>query len=233
VDLTRVEQAATELYASYEMFLAALGGRYLATRAAGVEGLRARQIVQLDGYRYARSFVDSAAVLIEGYATRATDGSAVALSDALGERVPELTALLRGAVLRNIRQATDWFTTGQIPVDPFVTSSGAVGLLWQQKMATPEFTLPDAIGRQWKAGVLVRQAARDTFYQSEIDADVARIVAAGGRLVQVNHPTAHDKNGMILSLEEGGAFPTLVSVRDRIFHPNARAALESYNRVSP
>ena len=236
MDLARVEATTTELVAAYSLFLSALSGRYLALRAAGVPPAQIVTELRRVGYSFARSFLDAATERVRAYPASDANG---ALKDALDAHASELIALLKSAVVRNIKQVEGWALQGQQAGDPFVQPAGAMGLLWQQKMAQPEFTLPDAIGRNWVAEKMVRAATRDVLYQAELDATVVELRAAGFSYAMVMHPSAHDKNGMILSLAEQPSvlrdFPRVddPAVRKEVFHPNARATLEGYHRVSP
>lgn len=229
MDLRRVEHGTSQVITAYGMFLAALSGRYLAIRAAGYALGAAAGLVHSDGYRFGRSFLETAKQSVASYPVGATAG----LGSALAERTDALLSQVKSGIALNIKEAAAWLVHGQHPAEPFTRPAGSLGELWQRRLATPEFHLPDAAGRRWEAQALLRGYVRDTFYQAELAATIAELRDQGYALVQVTHPVAHDKNGLVLALAESEQYPAIddPAVREKLFHPNALATIEGYDRV--
>lgn len=90
------------------------------------------------------------------------------------------------------------------------------------------FAYVDTAGRKWSSGRYVRTIARAFFVSAEVDASLAREIAAGRDLVRVRYPERHKNDGLVLSISgASGEHSPIASVRDEIFHPNTMARLEA------
>ena len=109
---------------------------------------------------------------------------------------------------------------------------GAMGLLAQQRAASPVFEVADAAGRMWRAEVLVPTMVRDFAYQAYLDAQLCELTDKGDLATVIYSDSAHANHGLVFSISGlTPGYPTLADIRASIFHPNTSAKVVSY--VSP
>lgn len=96
--------------------------------------------------------------------------------------------------------------------------AGAIGLLAQRRLATPNLSVRDSSGRQWDGAALVRLITRDFAYQTFIDAQFQTAIAAGAKEVTINH--SGDMNGKKIDL--AGDW---IKIRDSQFHINSEKTI--------
>ncbi len=215
----------TALASSYEMFTQALTGRYLATVAPGVDKSPAAHTrLMTDGHKLVRDFMRAATSMTDRYLDDISYG---APSYVLLQREASFLNALNVIVTKNMTDMMRRYKqTGGGLKTLLMGSAGAIGQLLQARLERPTFDALDTAGRKWQAGTLVKTLARDFAYQSFID-NQAAILAEQGDLAQVAHPDhAHHYQNMIVSLSGASTlYPSLESVRDTVFHHNARALL--------
>ncbi|MEZ2310751.1 hypothetical protein AB6809_29325 [Paraburkholderia sp. RCC_158] len=107
---------------------------------------------------------------------------------------------------------------------PYENAIRAVRIASQEKPLS--FAVLDTRGRNWKPSVFAAATVRAALQTTYADAFVRIAAARGASRVQVSYPDpAHEGNGQILAISDGGVHPSYLSVRDEIFHPNSSALL--------
>lgn len=95
------------------------------------------------------------------------------------------------------------------------------------EQSTPlSFVVLDTLGRKWKPSVFAGATVRAALQTTYADAFVRISAATGATHVLVRYPDpAHEGDGQILTLTAEDAYPSYLSMRDEIFHPNSSALL--------
>jgi hypothetical protein len=212
------EGFARTVVARFELFEAALVTSLLRMRLAGGH---APQQFAVESTQNRLNFVKSADALAAGY-----------LNEGLGGALTDPAVTGRGALFMRALQriALDDCRTAQRKL---VTSGknllgrgdDAMSLLARRADERIEFRTKDSAGRDWKSTGLVRLLARDFAYQVHIDSLARELATQGDFAVVAYMNPEHEHHGLVLSLSGQGDRPSLASVRDTIFHPNATATL--------
>lgn len=205
-----------DLAASYQGFLSGLTACYLAAQAGGISlhDFRARAATSV------QDFIQRAGTAAAGYVEElALDG----YSEPLGAFVDQL----RRIVSKNAADLTQKLSGGVRLADMLTRPAGAVGTLLRMRVSAPRFTASDSAGRAWPAEKLVPLIARQFAYNALIDAQAAGIE---GDLAEVFYADqTHMHFGSILSISGASSkYPSLESLRQAIFHPNASAELRTH-----
>lgn len=205
---------------NYANFKNALVVDYLGREAAGVDISGVNQF-RKTGLVLTQRFVSDVQQLVSEYIAHNTNGTLVGTSrgrvvDSLhaiaAHNVTDLRARLMGGAGRT--------------ADLFNRPAGAMGLLLQKKLATPELTSMDRTGRRWKSQMLVESIARDFAYQTTITFQAATIARDLAQVVYAN--ANHPNQGLVVSLSGQPNYPSFATIRGAIFHPNSTAELRAY-----
>lgn len=214
---------AAELTGAYELFSAALVGRYLSVLSAAGSPAPANYVRQFSGM--ARDLVTQFAITadtrINQYVANIDSGADVSA------RARHLKRSLSAISVKNASDLMRQLRAGSNNLKSLLAdATGATGMLLQRRLASPQLKSVDSAGRLWDSTKLVRFMVRDFAYQCQIDAQAANL-AVMSDLAQVVYPDdAHAGYGLVVSLT--GATPdkpTLASIRTTVFHPNSSATL--------
>lgn len=221
------EGFAIRLKSEYELFLFALSGRYLSQVAPGAEvspmhidafertALELRQTFLKTANRSIFEYVR--AVSVDAVKALA-DGFEVELEQVTRQNIDSLVTRLKGAKT----QALD--AVGEV--------HGAMGLLLQQKLATPEFTVKAVSGRTFQAAAFVKSQARQFAYQTWLQQQMVAFSWEGDLAQVIYDDPGHENNGLIFSMSGATpGYPSFDEIADTVFHYNATAKIGPY--VSP
>ena len=208
----------------YQLFLFALSGQYLALVAPGLETSPAT-IAQLQrrGVELRETFLQTANRSVTDFAHATSmdweDPSITRflaeLSDFTRQNIDSLVARMKG-----VKDSA---------LDVMDDMHGAMGLLLQKKLATPEFKVMTASGRSFDAAKLVRAQARDFAYQAELRSKLARFTQYTD-LARVHYADpAHAGHGLVFSITgKTAGYPTFDEIASKVFHYNATAGVTDH-----
>lgn len=211
------DRYASAVRAEYATFANELLTEYLTQTSAG-RGLDAVGSFRLFGLGKVAGLLTRATALTNDYLAPTGKGT---LRDTRDN--PWLDAL-RQIAIKNLNDLIVRMMGGTARLANTLTRpAGAVGLLLQRKVATPELVANDKSGRKWPADKLVAVMARDFAYQAYLDAAIERFEAEGVEWVEVAHSNPdHPAHGTVMRIDE------ISLVRKSIFHPNSNARLVPY-----
>lgn len=215
---------AERLAREYQLFLFALSGQYLGLATSGIEASPATVMqLQRSGAALRETFLDAAnrnvADFVAAIGMDAQDASiggfAAQMSEFTRQNIDTLVARIKGV-------KTD-------TLDAMGEMHGAMGLLLQKKLSTPEFKLVTASGRSFEAASLVRSQARDFAYQASIRAELARF-AAYTDLARVVYPDPeHKGHDAVFSITgKTAGYPSFQEIAMKVFHYNATAGVTDH-----
>lgn len=215
----------------YKLFLLALTGRYLQSITPGsLVTPMALQELQRDASQLAANFVSVTNKQIQEWSLLATDDLPQEAAISVAREFHGLQTAINGIVRKNIATALDALRFSKSDLGKTLHGAhGAMGLLVQRRIMSPEFTATDTAGRTWNAEKLYRFLVRDFFYQTSIFRDVTRLADTGHSTATVHYDTpGHEYEGLEFSLdEELPGMPTFAQIRKTVFHPNATAQVRS------
>lgn len=225
--LLNIDGLVKETQASFDLFLLAVKGRYLAVgtshRAvtpAVISELRVGAGSNADStlsaiLNSADSFIAIVSTLADEKTYARIQSRRVALEN-------ELKRIFSGCIESVVRDMKR--TTTHLDVH------GAMGLLAQRRASEPIFEVRDKAGRNWQADKLLLVVMRDFAYQSYLDARLHEISLKTDLAVVTYQNQDHPNNGLIFSIS-GHTSPALSDIRRKVFHPNSQAKVSAY--VSP
>lgn len=220
-----------EIIAGYELFIAALTGRYLQAVAPGTTVTpRSISAVVMSATEMKSVFMGSVGLRMREAVQRA---ERVAPS-----RVDKIEMLMHSAVVEINRIALSNIATVDLDMRAGRKSlavmmggaHGAMGELVQRSVAAPNYNTVDRAGRRWDSKKLLQFVVRDFFYQLGIETELGRMVSEGKDLAQIvyDDPT-HAGHGIAFSISgTAESFPSFDSIRSFYFHPNASAKVVPY-----
>jgi hypothetical protein len=219
------ESLTARIGADYDLFLAALSGRYWAAVAPGAK-VAPQSIVSFirDAAKLGDTFAWVVDLEIESYLAELYD---VVPDDA----TLSLSVSIRAALTENIAQVARLLRTGVADYSAVLKDThGAMGLVLQQKLSRIDFKLYDTANRKCDARRLMGATVRDFAYQAWIDRQVELAVNGGHSLGQVKYadPQRADQEIVFSLGAKVGAYPTLDEIRSKVFHPNATASVIPY-----
>lgn len=215
------DEFASRLARDYELFLFAISGRYLSYVLPRADA--SPQMVT--------QFEQGAASLRETFLNNANQAIDEYARSQPSARLGELAFGFRSELTR-ITADNMQVLSGRLRGTVFGESmlmrgfAGPMGLLLQQKLSQPEFTVTTASGRTYQALPLVKSQAREFAYRSWLSAELARI-APYTDLVSVTYPdSAHEGNGRVFSISgRTPGFPSFADIEESVFHYNATAGV--------
>lgn len=208
----------------YDLFIFALTGRYLSLRAPGIAvSPMSVESFKLSGAMLRKAFLQSANRMIDDYAR-----------DHVSARSEELVASWRTELARitenNIASLVLRLKGGERnELSLLADVHGAMGLLLQRQLSSPELTVTTASGRQYKAGPLVRAEARDFAYRAWLSAELDRI-GASSDLAEIAYASSdHENHGRVFSITGATpGYPSFESLEEDVFHFNANAMVKPH-----
>ncbi len=221
------EDFADRLKSEYDLFLFALSGRYLSLMAPGA-GVSPMLINGLEQGAWAlrKTFLALANQSITDYVgstalapvSELAQGFQGELERATRQNVAMLAARMKGVQMGEL--------------DAVRNAHGAMGLLLQRKLATPEFVVTSLLGRTFSAAPYIRTQARQFAYQSELYRQMADL-ALTSDLAQVAYDDPNrEGNGRVFSISGATpGYPSFDYLAASVFHYNATARIEPH--VSP
>lgn len=216
------DEFADKLRREYGFFLLALTGRYLSISGTGVQvsPMLVRQL-HTAGVGLQALFIAHASAQIDQLAADYPSASAHARVDAFKRELVRVTDTNIETVVDRLKgMATN-------TLESVKDAHGAIGLLLQKKMATPEYRVPTKSGRAYNAESLVQTEARDVGYRMWIANQLDWIVQHGDDLAAVQYPDPnHADNGMVFSITGSTkGYPSFAEIERKVFHYNAQAMI--------
>lgn len=215
---------AQRLAREYELYLFALSGQYLALVAPGLEASPATiSQLQRKGYALRETFLESANRSVTDF----VHATGMAWEDAsITGFLAELTVFTRQNV-DSLVERMKGVKNGSL--DGMDDMHGAMGLLLQKKLSTPEFKLVTASGRSFNAAQLVKTQARDFAYQGEIRATLSKFAQYTDLAQVVYTDPAHKGHGLVFSITgQTAGYPTFDEIAAKVFHYNATAGVRDH-----
>lgn len=213
--------------AEYDLFLFALTGRYLSVTAPGVQ-VSPMLVDQFErsAFGLRNTFLKSAKRTTADYLD--TQGMA-----ASGDRVTRFHAELDRVTLENVASLSHRMKGFKInALDAVENAHGAMGLLLQRKLSTPEFNVTSASGRSFKAASFVKTQARDFAYRVWLDARMLALLPNGDLATVVYDDEHHAAHGVVFSITgDTKGYPSFEELEEPVFHFNAHARIAPH--VSP
>lgn len=215
---------AIRLKSEYELFLFALTGRYLSLMAPGA-GVSPMQINDLERAALAlrETFMQSAIRAIKLFVGSSdldtlktlSQDFETQLSAITKENVDSLVNRMKGAKVNALDAVGD--------------VHGAMGLLLQQKLATPEFTATSTSGRIFQAAPFVKAQARQFAYQSWLQLMMVALSWEGDLAQVVYNDPGHENNGLVFSMSGATpGYPSFEDIAQTVFHYNATAQIAAH-----
>jgi hypothetical protein len=221
------EDFANQLKSEYELFLFALSGRYLALMAPGIAAspMSINQFEQ-SARELRATFLQTANRSIVGYVAGVAVDTVSELTRDFGEQLADASA-------QNIDSLATRMKGMKVnALDAVGDVHGAMGLLLQSKLATPEFNVVTASGRTFKAAPLVRSQARHFAYQTWLYQQMVSQSWEGDLAQVVYDDPNHDNHGLVFSMSGATpGYPSFDDLIEGVFHYNANAKIAPH--VSP
>jgi len=212
---------AIRLKSEYELFLFALSGQYLSQVAPGAEvspmHINAFERTALElRQTFLKTATRSIVEVVSGVSVDAvkalSDNFETELAQITRQNIDSLVTRLKGMKI----QALD--AVGEV--------HGAMGLLLQQKLATPEFTVTAVSGRTFKAAPFVKSQTRQFAYQTWLYAQMVALSWEGDLAQVVYDDPGHENNGLVFSMSGATpGYPSFDEIAGTIFHYNATAKI--------
>ena len=217
----RYDDFAQRLESEYSLFLFALSGRYLSLIAPGAD-VSPMMIGELERGAWAlrKTFLALANESVANYLGTTELASVKALArdfnDALEMATWQNVTMLE-ARMRGVKAGT---------LDVMDRMHGAMGLLLQRKLASPEFVVTATSGRSYNAIPFVKTQARQFAYQSELHLQMDAL-SAQGDLAQVQYDDPdHPHHGLVFSISgTTPGYPSFEALSTSVFHFNATARI--------
>lgn len=211
----------------YKMFLLALTGRYLQSITPGslVTPMALKEL-EMDASRLAHNAVALINGQIQKWSLLATDDLPNEAAISVAKNFQALQIAISVIVRKNVATALDALRFSRGDLGKMLHGAhGAMGLLVQRRIQSPEFKATDSAGRTWDAEKLFRFLVRDFLYQTTIYTDVVRLADKGFTTAWVYYgATGHKYEGLEFALSDSvKGLPTFAEIRATVFHPNATA----------
>jgi len=212
--MTTYDEYGAQVRAAYEVYTLALTGVYLGLQSAG-RGADAVTELRRQGLGLIDTLLNSASNMGARYLNTLPDGPGVDV------RETYFKAELHRIAIKNLNDLiVRLMGVGPRAADVLTRPAGAVGLLLQQRLSRPRFTVRDSAGRAWEAPKLVQVEARNFAYQSYVDVMLARSQSIGVDKIDIVY--ADPARNRTLALDEA------IAQRKVIFHVNATAQIDSH-----
>lgn len=213
------EGFAIRLKAEYELFLFALSGRYLAQMAPGgaVSPVHIGDF-ERNAHALRSTFLKTANRSVSEYVAGPPVDAVDKLAKDFESQLEQITRQNVDSLVQRMKGArgNTLDAVGQV--------HGAMGLLLQQKLATPEFNVTAASGRTFKAAPFVKSQARQFAYQSWLQAQVSALSVTGDLAQVLYDEPAHENHGLTFSISGATpGYPSFESLAQSVFHYNANA----------
>lgn len=215
------EGFAIRLKSEYELFLFALSGRYLSLLTPGA----AVSPMQIDTF-------ERAAIELRNTFLKTAERSVVEYVAGLAvDTVQTLASDFDQELARVTRQNVDSLVTRmkgvkQNALDAMGEVHGAMGLLLQQKLATPEFNVVSESGRTFQATPFVKSQARQFAYQTWLQAQMVALSWEGDLAQVIYDDPGHKNNGLVFSMSGATpGYPSFDDIAETVFHYNATAKI--------
>jgi hypothetical protein len=221
------EDFAIRLKAEYELFLFALSGRYLSLMAPGadVSPMSINQFEQ-SARELRATFLQSANRAIVEQVSNVSVDEVTALAQGFGEEMARVSAENIGTLVTRMKGVK------VNALDAVNNAHGAMGLLLQQKLATPEFNVTSASGRTFKAAPFVKAQARHFAYRTWLYQQMVGFSWEGDLAQVIYDDPTHDNDGLVFSMSGATpGYPSFDDLIDTVFHYNAKAKIGPH--VSP
>lgn len=218
----RYDRFASDISAVYELYSSALMSLLSNARLQMLSPSVILKL-QVEGNQAMIAMLKAADALTFVYLTEVEGGTPTDPPTDRGDT--DFTKALRVIAFKNVTQMV-LMAKGGKPFDSLLTHmNGAMAALLKERGAERTLSVLDSAGRTWRSSTLAKFLARDFAYQTFLDIQAVKL-AEQGDLVEVSYtdPT-HANQGLVLSLSGAEGYPSLASVRAKIFHPNATAQL--------
>jgi hypothetical protein len=223
----RYDAFAQRLESEYSLFLYALTGRYLSLMAPGA-GVSPMLIDELERGAWAlrKTFLATANQSVSDYLGSSTLDSVKTLASEFADELERATwqnVTMLASRMKGVKSGA---------LDAVSHAHGAIGLLLQRKLATPEFVVTAMSGRTFKAAPFIRAQARQFAYQSDLRMTMAALSESGDLArVAYDDPT-HEHYGIVFSMSgTTPGYPSFDDLAEFVFHYNASARITPH--VSP
>lgn len=218
---------AERLKAEYDTFLFALSGRYLTQMAPGAQAspMHVNEF-ERGALKLRDTFLKTASRTVIEYVAGQTVGAVRELAENFTTELGHITEQNVGSLVTRMKGAK------HNALDAVGEVHGAMGLLLQQKLATPEFNVTTASKRTFKAAPFVKSQARQFAYQTWLQFQMVAL-SWKSDLAQVAYDDpAHEHHGLIFSISGATpGYPSFDDLAQTVFHYNATAKIAAH--VSP
>ena len=225
--MMQYEGFAIRLKSEYELFLFALSGRYLSVMTPGVSvsPMLINQFEQSSG-ELRDTFLKTANRTVADYLGVTDLDTVKALSLGFADELARATRQNIDSLVNRMKGAKN------SELDAVGEVHGAMGLLLQRKLATPEFNVVSESGRTFKAVPFVKSQARQFAYQSWLQIQMMGFSWEGDLAQVIYDDEGHKNNGLVFSMSGATkGYPSFDDIAETIFHYNAKAKIGPY--VSP
>jgi hypothetical protein len=223
----RYDTFAQRLESEYSLFLFALSGRYLSLTAPGADVSPALiDELKRNAWALRQTFLATASASMSDYLGVVELDSVKTLSDEFRDELERVTWQNVTTLVTRMKGVK------ANALDAVNAAHGAMGLLLQRKLATPEFAITALSGRSYSAAPFVKTQARQFAYQSDLRLTMAALSQTSD-LAQVAYSNPnHANHGQVFSISGATpGHPSFDDLTDTVFHYNATARIEPY--VSP
>jgi hypothetical protein len=213
---------AQRLTREYEMYLIGLTGRYLSLMAPGIDTSPwAIGQLQASAEMLRKTFLTIADRTVKDYVNTVSADGMREQTQAFMDRVASMT-------MQNVQLLTDRMKGAKNNTFDAVKENlhGAMGLLLQRQLTTPEYVVTTASGRSYKAAPLMNSEARQFGYQRWLQAEMEKL-SWQGDLAEVRYPDPeHEGNGLIFSMSGATpGYPSFEDIAQTVFHYNSTATI--------
>jgi hypothetical protein len=222
--MMQYEGFAIRLKSEYDLFLFALSGRYLSVMAPGVS-VSPMLVTQFEqsASELRETFLKTASRSIADYVGVSDVDTVKALSQGFNEELARVTR-------ENIQSLSSRMKgVKNSELDAVGELHGAMGLLLQRKLSTPEFNVTSVSGRVFKAAPFVKAQARQFAYQTWLQLQMVGFSWEGDLAQVMYDDEGHKNNGLIFSMSGATpGYPSFDDIAETVFHYNATAKIGPY-----